>query len=143
MYLSLVLVTLLSAGPGATIRGAPPSPQVPGSMHGAFSALTESNIPTTTFRAPKSGTMVNIHGESTAAGTDVGGGTITISVIAHGGSMPGVKCSVDVACTESRDFIGACSSTFEAGQDLHLEITASSCLSKPTLLVRATWEWGD
>lgn len=131
---AVILAVAFGAGASVSIGPQP----MPDSMGGTFEVTTAVDMPVTTEQAARGGTLTNIHGEATAAGTGLPGATLTLSVTADGVT----KCSVVVACTEASDFTGTCEdATFDAGQDLHLVITASTCITKPRLLARAAWLW--
>ena len=135
--ISALLALVLTLGPGGSFGSARRQPS-PGSMGGTFEIATAVGTPVTTDLAEHGGTLTNIHGEATVAGTGLPGATLTLAVTADGVT----KCSVVVACTEAGDFTGTCEdATFDAGQDLHLVITASTCITKPRLLARAAWLW--
>lgn len=132
--ISALLALILSIGPGGSF-GSARRQLMPGSMAANFEVTDVVGTPSTTYKVERGGILTGIHGEAKTAG--IGPSTLTLSVTADGET----KCTIVVACTESDDFFGNCDATFDAGQDLHLVITASTCITKPRLLARAAWLW--
>lgn len=132
MITALLLSVMLAAGPGAKLRA---GSQSIGSIQGSFGASTGVGVPTATILPPAGGQLISIHGEVTAGGANGGGTTLTLEVTAAGTSI----CSGTVSCTATGDFNIACSETFEAGQDLHLQIDSTGCGSQPVFLGTVTW----
>lgn len=130
--ISIVVAAVLAAGPGASVRA---GSQSIGLMQGAFTASTGVEVPTATFRAPVGGQLIAIHGEVETGGADGGGTTLTLEVTAAGTPI----CSGTVSCTATGGFDITCSGTFEAGQDLHLQIDSTGCGSQPVFLGTVTW----
>lgn len=130
----LVLALLAFGGPGAALRSAPRTHAI---LPGAFGPTSTLNKPGSTMHAPHNGHVSGIHGETTSVGADGIGSTMTISVRADGVSI----CSIAVPCASLGDFSATCAGEFDAGQDVHMEITASGCDVKPSFVGSANIEF--
>lgn len=130
----LLLITLLSSGPGASMRTGSPSPGV---LQGTFSASSIVDRPGATMHAPANGEITALHGENLVVGSNGSGSTMTVALKV--GSD--VLCTLDVPCASLGDFTSTCTGAFSEGQDVHMQISASGCDVKPMFIGAANILW--
>lgn len=130
--LSVAFAVVLAVG----ASGSSPAPGQYLVMGAEVSAATPVGQPRATTEAPASGTVTRLHWEILAAGTNGAGSTFTLAVTAD----DVVICSASIACTAVGSGTATCTGAFTEGQDLHVEVTASSCAAGglPSLMASTT-----
>lgn len=131
-------VMILSAVLAAGASGSSPPPTSPGTMGADFHDWAAGH-PKGTLEAPRGGTLERLHRELNVAGTDDGEGpdSYTLAVTVNGQ----VACSVVILCTATGSATTACSGSFAAGDDIHIEVTTESCGTLPKFVASAQWVW--
>lgn len=130
---ALILALILGASGSGTSHSAGVV-RTPAFMGGYFASIALSS-PRATLLAPKGGRATGMNAERTVTGTGLG--NVTVSLMADGVSV----CDLEFACVGTGNSSGACSGTFAAGVDLHLEVTAETCLTMPTFVATVAWLW--
>lgn len=134
---TVILSAAVAGLVAGSIGGGSGRPPAYALMGASFEAGTPAGEARGTMRAPKAGTLTELHWEIGAAGTNGGGSTFTLAVTVEGVA----QCSASIACTATGSGAQACAASFAEGEDVHVAVTASDCATLPRFVSSATWVW--